>query len=177
MGRDKALLPWAGGTLLGHAISRLRTVCADVYVLCGTAPRYGDHGAPLVTDRVAGAGPLGGLEAALAATDGGSAVLLGVDMPFVTPDVLRALVDWSAGFDAAVPVLGERAEPLCAVYARTCLPAVQERLEAGDLRMTAFWDRVRVRRVAEGDLAAFGDPRRLLRNLNRPEDYEDVRPR
>ena len=38
--------------------------------------------------------------------------------------------------------------------------------------MTSFWPDVRVREVAAAELAAFGDPAALLRNLNTPEDYE-----
>jgi molybdopterin-guanine dinucleotide biosynthesis protein A len=177
MGRDKALLPWGPGTLLDHALARLRSVCTDVRVLCGALPRYADRGARLVPDRVADAGPLAGLEAALASLDGGRALLLGVDMPFTTTAVLEALVGWADAFEAAVPVVGGRPEPLCAVYARECLPAVRESLAAGERRMTAFWDAVRVRQVPEDELAAYGDPRRLFLSVNRPEEYEEVVPR
>ena len=39
MGRDKALLPWENGTLLDHAIARLRAVCDEVRILSGPASR------------------------------------------------------------------------------------------------------------------------------------------
>ena len=39
MGRDKALLRWGGGTLLDHAITRLRAVCLEVRILSGREPR------------------------------------------------------------------------------------------------------------------------------------------
>jgi molybdopterin-guanine dinucleotide biosynthesis protein A len=44
MGRDKALVPWAEGDLLGHALARLRAVTGDVRILCGPEPRYRDGG-------------------------------------------------------------------------------------------------------------------------------------
>jgi len=37
--------------------------------------------------------------------------------------------------------------------------------------MTAFWAAVRVRSLRGAELAAFGDPLRLFRNLNHPSDY------
>jgi molybdenum cofactor guanylyltransferase len=178
MGRDKALLPWGERTLLDHALARLRAVCPDTRILCGPLPRYEDRGAPVVPDRVPDAGPLGGLQAALHALgDGGPALVLGVDMPFVTVQALAALLAWGEGHDAAVPVPDDGPQPLCAVYARSCLPAVEDRLAAGDRRMTAFWDLVRVRQVTGPELASLGAPPELFRNLNRPEEYEDVRPR
>jgi molybdopterin-guanine dinucleotide biosynthesis protein A len=38
MGRDKAVLPWAGSTLLDVALERLRACCAPVGILCGPEP-------------------------------------------------------------------------------------------------------------------------------------------
>ena len=53
MGRDKALLPWNGGTLLDHAVTRLRAVCRDVRVLSGADRRYADRGLPVDVDAIA----------------------------------------------------------------------------------------------------------------------------
>jgi molybdopterin-guanine dinucleotide biosynthesis protein A len=45
-----------------------------------------------------------------------------------------------------VPTNGP-AEPLCAVYAATCIDAVKSRLDAGDNKMTGFYEAVDVRYV------------------------------
>ena len=175
MGRDKALLPWAGSTLLDDAIARLRLVCADVRILCGPVPRYADRGVPLVTDRIDGAGPLAGLEAALVAAADRPVLLLGVDLPFVTAGALAFLVGRLDGADAVVPTPEQMPQPLCAAYAPSCLTAVQARLAAGERRMTSFWSDVTVRRLGSSDFGAFGDPRDLFRNLNTPEDLHRAR--
>jgi hypothetical protein len=41
---------------------------------------------------------------------------------------------------------------------------------AGDLKMTSFWPAVRRREVGVDELARFGDPAVLFRNINTPED-------
>ena len=174
MGRDKALLPWGGGTLLDHALARLRAVVDEVYILCGPTPRYEDRGVPLVLDAVDDAGPLAGLDAALGATGGRPAVFLGVDLPFVTPDVLRRLLEALTGWDAVVPVPGGRPEPLCAVYGPGCAAAVRTRLATGERRMTSFWPDVDVRELGAADLAGLGDPGQLFRNVNTPDDFDGV---
>jgi molybdopterin-guanine dinucleotide biosynthesis protein A len=176
MGRDKALLPWGAGTLLGHALERLRQVCAEVAVLSGTEPRYLDAGAPVLVDHVSERGPLGGLVTALDHARHDLVLLLAVDVPFATPELLRHLVECAGGADAVVPLAAERPQPLCAVYRRSCAAAARGRLEAGDLKMTSFWTDVRVRTVDEAELARFGDPALLLRNLNILQDYERSRP-
>lgn len=175
MGRDKALLPWAGSTLLDDAVARMRLACADVRILCGPVPRYADRGLPLVTDTIDGAGPLAGLEAALAAAGGRPVLLLGVDLPFVTAGTLEFLLGRLDGADAAVPTPEQMPQPLCAAYAPSCLPAVHSRLAAGERRMTSFWPDVEVRRIPSADFRPFGDSRDLFRNLNTPEDLHRAR--
>ncbi|HUG52555.1 MAG TPA: molybdenum cofactor guanylyltransferase [Vicinamibacteria bacterium] len=171
MGRDKALLGWGGATLLDQAIAKLAAVCDDVRVLSGLQRRYTDRGRAVVVDAAPEAGPLAGLAAALAAAAPRPALLLAVDMPFVTPELLQHLVEGLDGWDAAVPVPEGRPEPLCAAYAPACLAPVQASLAAGERKMTSFWEGLRVRAFSTEDLSRFGAPDRLLRNLNDPSDY------
>ena len=173
MGRDKALLPWDGSTLLDHAIARLRAVCADVRILCGPAPRYADRGLPLVLDAL-GDGPLAGLAAGLQSAGDAPGLYLGVDLPHVTVALLAALLALDPGADAIVPVTPGGPEPLCAVYRTGCGDAVRARLSAGDRKMTSFWPDVRVRALEGDALLAFGDPRRIFDNVNAPADYRRV---
>jgi molybdopterin-guanine dinucleotide biosynthesis protein A len=176
MGRDKALLPWGDGTLLGHAVARLSSVAADVRVLCGSEERYQGHGLPVVTDALSGHGAMSGLHAGLVAQGVGLGLYLAVDLPEVPADLLRALVNLAPGWDAVVPVTARGPEPLCAVYGPACLGAVKRCLAGGDVKMTAFWGDVRVREVGPDALAAFGDPERLFANLNSPDEYARRRP-
>jgi molybdopterin-guanine dinucleotide biosynthesis protein A len=171
MGRDKALLGWGGATLLDHALHRLESVCADVRVLSGLQRRYTDRGRAVVVDVAADAGPLAGLAAALEASAPRPALILAVDMPYVSPPLLKALVEALPGWDAVVPEPDSGPEPLCAVYGPDCLAPVQAALAAGERKMTSFWDRIRVRKLPQAELAAFGSPARLFKNLNDPEEY------
>jgi len=171
MGRDKALLSWGGATLLDDAIRRLAAVCPDVRLLTGEEPRYLDRGLAVHRDAVPGAGPLGGLLAALDAAAPRPVLVLGVDMPFVTTGLLAEIGTALAGHDAAVPVTEGGPEPLCAAYGPACAEAVRAALAAGERKMTSFWPRVRVRALAGAELARHGDPRRLFLNLNDPAGY------
>jgi molybdenum cofactor guanylyltransferase len=171
MGRDKALLGWGGATLLDHAIRTLGAVCTDVRVLSGLQRRYTDRGRAVVVDAPPEAGPLAGLAAALAAAAPKPAILLAVDMPFVPAELLKYMADTLADWDVAVPVIPAGPEPLCAVYGATCLDPVRDALAAGERKMASFWPRVRVLRHSADDLARFGPPDRMFRNLNDPSDY------
>ena len=171
MGRDKALLSWQGGTLLDHALTRLRSSCTAVRILGGSASRYGDRGVPVDLDAVADAGALGGIFTGLLRMQTGLGLFLAVDMPWAPVTLLRRLLALAEGYDAVVPVSAAGLEPLCAVYRATCLESVRRRLDANDLRVVRFLDDVRLREVSGAELTAFGDPATLLRSLNTPADY------
>jgi molybdopterin-guanine dinucleotide biosynthesis protein A len=171
MGRDKAVLPWGGQTLLEHAIERLHRVTDDVRVLCGPMARYESYGVPVVPDAVADQGALGGVLSGLLALDRPLGLFLAVDLPAVPPALLDALVARAPGFDAVVPVWRDGPEPLCAVYSVACLEPIRRRLAAGEAKMTSFWPDARVLEWGPAEIGRFGEPAELFANLNRPEDY------
>lgn len=173
MGRDKALLPWDKATLLDHTLARLREVCPEVRILCGPEPRYADRGVPLDVDDVLEAGALGGVLRGLRRLeDGAAGVFLAVDLPLVPAALLAHLIERSQGVDAVVPISPSGPEPLCAVYRESCLQAIERRIAAGEPKMTSFWPDVLVREIPVAELATFGDPAAIFRNVNSPEDYE-----
>lgn len=171
MGRDKALLPWEGKTLLDHAIARLQEACGSVRLLSGPESRYEDRGLPVDVDLVRDVGAIAALHTALEHATG-PAVLLAVDLPHVPVALLRRLAELVRESDAVVPVSPGGPEPLCAAYGPACRDAIRRALARGAYKLTAFWPDVRVRELSTGELSAFGDPSRLFANLNTPDEYE-----
>jgi molybdenum cofactor guanylyltransferase len=170
MGRDKALLPWGETDLLGHALARLRQVTADVRILSGPSPRYEGRGVPVIVDRFPDAGPVAGLVAGLEESAGRPGLFVAVDLPLVPVGLLRRLAELGSSWDAVVPRSARGTEPLCAVYAPSCLGPIRRRVAAGEMRMTSFWPDVRVLELHPSDLGAFGDPDLCFRNVNTPAD-------
>ena len=177
MGRDKALLEWGTSTLLDHTLDRLRAACSDVRILSGPEPRYADRRLTVLVDALPDGGPLAGVCSGLASAPGRAGIFLAVDLPFVPAELLSLLLELARDFDAVVPVTADGAHPLCAVYGPGCLAPIRRRLAAGERKMTCFWPDVRVREAGPAELAGFGDPAVLLRNVNTPEDYDGAVPR
>ena len=92
----------------------------------------------------------------------------------VTAAMLRHLCMLSGNVDAVVPYTDRGYHPLCAVYARACLEPATRRLAAGHLKMTNLLDDLHVRAVTAEELHAFGDPHRLLANVNTPADHREL---
>jgi molybdopterin-guanine dinucleotide biosynthesis protein A len=123
-------------------------------------------------DVVREAGALGGLLTGLRRLSGGApGLFLAVDLPLVPSALLRHLLARAVGCDAAIPRSPGGPEPLCAVYRRSCLAAVERRIADSDFKMTSFWNDVTVREIPTTELARFGDPATIFSNLNTPDDY------
>jgi molybdopterin-guanine dinucleotide biosynthesis protein A len=171
-GRDKSMLRVDGQTILDRQLTALAGLADQVWLVGyrGVAP---DPSVTIVPDRLAARGPLGGLDAALAAADG-ALLVLACDMPNVTQPMLRHLIQRLDGMDAVVPRSRHGYHPLCAVYASSCRAAVRRRLESGALRMIDLLGDLRVCDVTEAELAPFGAAGHLLANVNTQADLDGL---
>ena len=126
---------------------------------------------PCAGDVLRDVGSVAGIHAALVHA-GTPVVVVAWDMPFVPPALLRTLRDAGQDSDAAVPESDSRRglEPLCAYYSPACTGAIERRIAAGDRRVIAFYDDVRVARVPAEVVSQFGDPALLFMNVNTPEE-------
>jgi molybdopterin-guanine dinucleotide biosynthesis protein A len=171
-GRDKSQLRVGGRTILERQIDALGGIVDRIWLAGyrGVAP----IGLPLtpIADRVPGCGPLSGLDAALAAADGGSILLLACDLPNVTGRLLHYLISRLPGADVVVPRSERGYHPLCAAYAASCRLPVQLRLEAGAFRVRDLLDDLTVRVVDATELAQFGEVDHLLANVNTQADLD-----
>lgn len=86
MGQDKAGLPWGSHTLLEQARSQLLQAGATRVVICG---RSGTEDA--VPDAEAGQGPLAALAQLAPQLEDGIVVIVPVDMPLLSPELLQQL--------------------------------------------------------------------------------------
>ena len=93
-------------------------------------------------------------------------------MPFLCLPLLRYMLPLASGHDVVIPRVGGYLEPLHAIYAKACLPAMAGLLKQGRRQIIAFFDEVRVRYVEEDEVDRF-DPRHLsFVNINTPADWE-----
>lgn len=137
MGRDKARLELGGRPLVAIMVERLRGLGLEPRI-CGSRPDLSDF-APTVPDRFEQCGPLGGIEAALEASETELNLFLGVDLPQIPASFLRWLMERAerSGAVATVPMIGARPQPLCAVYSRRLRDGLRASLEGGIYKVIA----------------------------------------
>lgn len=171
-GRPKGLERVGGRRVIDRVADALREA-ADTLLLIANDPAAGEWlpGLPVATDVRPHCGSLGGIHSAIVHA-GQPVLVVAWDMPFVPPGLLRALRDAGARADAALPESDSRrgVEPLCAYYSPACVPAIERRLDANDMRVISFFADVRIERLPAREVRRFGDPAVLFMNVNTPDD-------
>jgi len=186
MGHDKALLVVDRRTLVEHMLEKLPRPGLQARI-CGSRPDLARF-AEVVPDNFAQSGPLGGIEAALAASDSEFNLFVPVDLPGLPPEFLQWLVARAERSHAVatIPRFGDRLQPLCAVYSSQLLDGVRESLVAGRRKvMDAIEKSARglgqqidsfdVECVAATGPEAWPQkphPAAWFRNINTPADHE-----
>jgi molybdopterin-guanine dinucleotide biosynthesis protein A len=174
-GSPKALLPFGGRPLIEHIAETLRSVLSDCLVVTNTPELYPSLGLPMVGDVFPEGGSLGGIYSGLRAVPGDAALCVACDMPFLSAPLMVELAGRAGEADVVVPEAGGQLQTLHAIYGKTCLPSMERRLRAGQLRIAGVFDDVRVVRVPADVVARHADPELAFMNLNTPEDLAHAR--
>jgi len=174
MGADKAFLEFEGRTLLARALDVARSVTAEVNII-GDPTKFAAF-APVVEDIFPSCGPLGGIHAALRSSSADLNLVLAVDMPFVTVDLLGYLVERARSSSATVtvPHCGGN-QPLCAVYRRSFADSAQLALNQGRYKIDALFAIESTQVIREDELKGKGFSAEMFRNLNTPEELAQAR--
>ena len=174
-GRPKGLVELGGRRILDRVVDAVAAVTGAPPLLVANAPEGPGWRPDLrtVPDVRRDCGSLGGIYTAVASGTG-PVLCVAWDMPFVTAELLRALVEGAAGSDAFLPESDGRrgVEPLCAVYGPACGPAIERQLARDDLRAIGFHADVNVGTLPLERVRVFGDPEVLFFNVNTPSDLE-----
>ena len=178
MGQDKALMRYQGRTLIDNASLLLQSASCDKVLISRNAPGF-------LNDRIEDAGPLSGVHAvldALSQPDNHNGnpcelLVLPVDMPQMTPELLRILVS-----------RGREAEKACYVEKRFLpfyLPVTQDTkallanylVEQSKRRVVGFLEILNAVSLKEGDLKKTArkeesDNKKRLANMSNEDGVE-----
>lgn len=178
LGRDKAIEPFVGEPLIRRVIRRASEAVSASQVVVVVADSDRAAALPLDDDHLTAVdvfpdcGSLGGIYTGLDATSTKWSLVTACDMPFLSAPLLAHMAALRYGVDAVVPVVAGRPEPTHALYNRRCLPAIECRLRAGQLKISGFFDDVDVRYVPEDEIRTFDPDLLSFFNINRPEDLD-----
>ena len=128
----------------------------------------------IVCDYIKDKGSIGGLYSGLIYSKTFYNFITACDMPFLNVELLRYMKRFTKNkkYDAIVPFLKERHEPLFAFYSKKCIKPIEEQLKKGNLRITDFLSKIfkkeiPINKVKKNDPQMFS-----FFNINTIKDYE-----
>lgn len=178
-GSSKGLNEVGGLRIIDRVASALHPVSAELVLVSNdAAAAEWLPGVAVLADRVPGAGGLAGVDAALAL--GRDVLVVAWDMPFVTSQVLEAIIARALGTDADVVVPESESpfgfEPFCAFYSARTGPALSAFLAGGGRAPRDFLTKVtRVERLSMAEVRRLGSVRRMFLSVNSPDDLATAR--
>jgi len=175
LGRSKALETIGGKSLIECVVERLRSLASQILIV--TSREKCDlpsiDKAEILVDLYPGKGPLGGIYTGLLASRSSHSIVVACDMPFLNTELLRYMVGLSGDSDAVAPRSeGGIAEPLHAIYSKSCMDSMKTHLERNQLQVNSFLNTVRVRYVEQAETQRL-DPQLLsFFNINYQSDLD-----
>ncbi len=194
-GRNKALAKIGGQTILERILSAFEGLFPETMVVSNSPLDFLASNSLIVTDIVSIRTPLAGLHAALSYAQTPYIFTVACDTPFLkTAMIARILTQIDTKCDIVVPDTYAGLQPLCAVYAKTCLPLIEKQLrlvpEAAPpeatpggvngrsnrilnqgLKILNIYDKVRVKKIPEKTLRPVDPDLLSFFNINTPEDF------
>jgi molybdopterin-guanine dinucleotide biosynthesis protein A len=172
MGINKAWLEIEGQSLIERTVASVRAVTSSVAIIANTEG-YGRLGVPVFADTRQGVGPLEAVRVALSHTQTNRILLVACDLPFLTTELFSFLLSIPSTEQAIVPLSADnQLEPLCAIYCKNSLAAVEEMIEHGQRKMAKLFEMVPTRFVEFKEIRELDGAHLFFENINTPEDYD-----
>ena len=164
LGFNKALLPFKGKPVIERMLETLSPIVSSIKIIANNPSDYQSLNIETVSDLRPGCGLLSGIHAALSLSPAEYVLVVSFDLPLLTADTLRPLLLEYPGYD--ITMFKHRLfEPLCAIYRRTCLRALDELIDHGEYRIIDLFPTLNTRIIRIEQREAF-------QSINTREDYE-----
>jgi molybdopterin-guanine dinucleotide biosynthesis protein A len=168
LGRPKATAPLGGRALIDHPLTALADSALETVVVAKRDTELPELEVPLWSEPDEPAHPLLGIVTALERA-ARPLLVCGCDLPFVTPPLATHIA--VSAHPLVVPSAGGRLHPLFARYDPSLLEPLRAALEHRSPLQEVI-AALGPRLLDEQELRSFGDPARLLFNVNTPADLE-----
>lgn len=178
LGEDKAFIKLDSATLLEAVLATVQKVVAEIIIVANKLKKFADFLSPeiqIIQDKIPYQGPLGGILAGLEASNDLYNLIVPCDAPFLKEELLKELLSQADGYDAVVPKINKKLEPLIAVYSKRCVEPIRASLEKKNFRIVSFFDRVNIKYVTTDIINKCDRDKLSFFNINTKKDLEKAR--
>jgi molybdenum cofactor guanylyltransferase len=172
-GRMKPRIIIEGKTIISRIISVIRDIFDDIIIVTNSPEEFEDFSfCSIIRDEILNAGPLGGIHAAMKASQKKAIFVFAGDMPFLDRKIIqRMTIAYNkADVDALVPRIEEYIEPLHSIYNRSLAEHLEAYLKS-DCRH-AVRDYIGSLKVQYIQFEGSEAVKRAFTNINSPSDID-----
>ncbi len=175
-GRNKAFLKIGGRTILDRLLGSLQSTFSEIMLVARRRDLYAGYPVRVVEDIYPERSSLTGIHAGLVHAKAQFGFMVPCDTPFLQSALVRLmLAELEPTLDVVVPFYGGHYQPLCAIYSKKCIPAIENQLNSSDYKIIHLFDRMNARIVPVEKLRT-ADPALLsFLNVNTPEAHAACR--
>ncbi|GAO30702.1 molybdenum cofactor guanylyltransferase [Geofilum rubicundum] len=179
MGRDKGLIEIDGRPMTAHLIDTLKNLGMTPGIISNN-PAYEQFGLPVIPDIIKDQGPLGGLYTTMRWTRAANVLLVSCDMPFVSEEALKSLLDAIQPGRIVAAKVNDRLNPMPAIYPIRLKEKIKSLILAQKLKMSQWLSEqnpvvvtlgMKPYRIRATDSDELGDQ---FININTPDDLRHL---
>jgi molybdopterin-guanine dinucleotide biosynthesis protein A len=172
LGQDKRFLMLGGKSCLQRVLHAYHGLFDEILVVADAKEPFQSMGLRVVEDLIPGRATLGGLYTGLRYAGGDRVFAAAVDMPCLSADTIRIVLEQADQGDIVIPDLNGKLQPMHAVYSKACLPYLMELVEASRLKVQELCaiPGLRLHRIPQSVFERVDPELRSFFNINTPED-------
>ncbi|CAN7258365.1 molybdenum cofactor guanylyltransferase [Rossellomorea sp. LjRoot5] len=173
-GSDKAFSLYKGKPFFQHSLQAVSSFADEVIIVTSRALFSRFDALPNVkvvedVEEFKGCGPLAGIYTAMSEYQAEWYAVLPVDVPLVTSSLVNRLISKvDERYDAIVPVIGGKLQPLLALYRESVREKIYDQLVSEDYKMGNILKGLSVLYLTEEEVGE----RKAFHNINTKQDYD-----
>jgi molybdopterin-guanine dinucleotide biosynthesis protein A len=174
-GNPKTELVVGGRSIISRMLDVIREMFDEIIIVTNSPERFSElEKCRIITDIFPGSGPLGGIHAAMKASEREALFVFAGDMPFLNKGLIIKQIEKFSDriYSALVPVLNDLEEPLHAIYINTLSGEIEEILERQD--KPAVKDLLENINTGYMKLPPSPEIIKAFTNINSPSDLEQA---
>jgi len=164
--QNKALIQINAISVVESVLNTVSPYVQKVMIITNTPEEYSFLDIETAKDVRPGFGPLSGIHSALSLASSEYVLVVSCDIPLVGSKQIEQLVSSCRGHDITI-FKHKNFEPLCAVYRRSCIDALNELIDHNECRIIDLFPTLDVKVLRVDDAEIF-------RSINTKEDYEHI---
>jgi len=142
---------------------------ADAFSYCATGELPSFF---LVEDQIKGCGPIEGIRQLLQRSKNDYMFICAVDMPFIKMELVQYMAEFISGdYDFYIIKDETGVHPLCGIYQKRVLPTIEAFMSRGERKVLTMLEESKTKYIS---LKNTTFPRRVIKNVNTPEDYRTL---